>query len=161
MTETKLKWKFKNSFKQECIPIGCVPTAAVAISGVGAVSPSSDQTTIPRPIHPPPPFRPDQTTPYPRGQTGSFKNITFPTSLRFALGKNGNDLSREIPYNQSFCNVLTVKSKFYCIRRFNCIVVDTAELEQQVNTLHKVLHVVQFNTAIHALMLLYQVMDSR
>ncbi len=39
--------------------------------------------------------------------------------------------------------------------------VDSAVLEEQMNTLHRVLHVVQFNTAVQALMLLYQVMDSR
>ena len=40
-------------------------------------------------------------------------------------------------------------------------IVDTEYLNEQLNTIYKLVHVVNFNTSLQALMLLYQVMDSR
>ena len=39
--------------------------------------------------------------------------------------------------------------------------VEKAKIEEQMNTLYKVVHMVNFSTSLQALMLLYQVMDSR
>ena len=35
--ETELQWAYQNSTRQECIPVGCVPPAAVAIHGGGCL----------------------------------------------------------------------------------------------------------------------------
>ena len=40
-------------------------------------------------------------------------------------------------------------------------IVDTEYLNEQLNTIYKLVHVVNFNTSLQALMLLYQDMDSR
>ena len=57
--------------QQECIPVGCVPSAAVAVSLSGGGS-ASVHAGIPTPR--------DQAPP--RGQTDACENITFATSLR-------------------------------------------------------------------------------
>ena len=58
--------------QQECIPEGCVPSAAVAISGGGV---SAQGRRLPRG------GLPGGCTHPPCGQTDSCKNITFPQLL--------------------------------------------------------------------------------
>ena len=41
------------------------------------------------------------------------------------------------------------------------LAVDRAAIEQQMDTLYKIVHIVNFNTSIQALMLLHQVTDVR
>ena len=62
----------KRNFKQECIPVGCVPPAAVAV-----------HQAAPRTRHLPW----DQAPPSPCGQTHTCKHITLPQTS-FAGGKN-------------------------------------------------------------------------
>lgn len=49
----------------------------------------------------------------------------------------------------SFCNILYL------------FTVEADYINEQMNTLYKIIHTVNFNTSIQALMLIYQVMDSR
>ena len=44
---------------------------------------------------------------------------------------------------------------------FISVLVDKEEIEEQMGALYKTVHLVNFNTSIQALMLLYQVMDIR
>ena len=46
-------------------------------------------------------------------------------------------------------------------RAFPYAKLDPAELDQQLETMHKLVHLVSFNISIQALTLLYQVMDAR
>jgi len=46
-------------------------------------------------------------------------------------------------------------------RAFPFASIDSDQLDEQMETMHKLVHVVSFNTAIQALTLLYQVMDSK
>jgi len=46
-------------------------------------------------------------------------------------------------------------------RAFPFASIDSEQLDEQMETMHKLVHVVSFNTAIQALTLLYQVMDSK
>ena len=90
---------WKTNQEQECIPVGCVPSAAVAISPGGVcLSACWDTTTTPPGADPPGPGTPgsrppqEQTAPGtrhlpgpgtpPGGQTHACENITFATSLR-------------------------------------------------------------------------------
>ena len=78
--------------KQECIPVGCIPSAAVAVSPGGqsrppprADTPKADtpqEQTPPWSRHPHGSRPPWEQTPPPRGQTYDCKSITFATSLR-------------------------------------------------------------------------------
>ena len=71
--------------KQECIPVGCVPPAAVAVrEGVSTRHPR-DQTP-PRTRHPP-----RNQAPRPCGQTHTCKHITLPQTS-FASGKKEGSL---------------------------------------------------------------------
>ena len=73
--------------EQECIPVGYVLPASVAVS-IGGVSASGSKGPSPHPLHhTPSPHVPFTTTPPPRrGQTNSCENITLPQTL-FASGK--------------------------------------------------------------------------
>ena len=76
----------KSCLQQECIPVGCVPTAAAAISwgvwlpGGGLVSAYLWQTP-PKADIPPTPY------PLPCEQTDACENITFPHSS-YAVGND-------------------------------------------------------------------------
>ena len=84
-------------FKQECIPLGCVPSKAVAVYPRGSVSVHAGIPTSPPPPWDHAPLPPGPCTPWdqtlrtmhppradlpPCGQTDTCKNITFATSLR-------------------------------------------------------------------------------
>ena len=93
MTQGECKEQY--NFKQECIPVGCVPPAAVAISGGFPHTPPGAR---------PPPIR-DQTTPGPGTPPGTrhrplwtetlthaTENITLPQTS-FAGDKNMKNLT--------------------------------------------------------------------
>ena len=62
-------------FEQDCIPVGCVPSAAVAVSGVGGLPGGC----LPRRCTPP---DPEADTPPPVNRiTDTCKMITFPQLL--------------------------------------------------------------------------------
>ena len=97
----KLSVKKKQNFKQECNPVGCVPSAAVAISPRGEClpqcmlgyqppgtrppppdqAPPTPQDQAPPMSGPPRPGTPFPPPPPPRGQTHACEKITFATSL--------------------------------------------------------------------------------
>ena len=65
-------------WKQECIPVGCVPSAAVVVSPGGVCLSACWDTN-------PPGADPPRTRHPPCGQTHTCKNITFATSLRTVI----------------------------------------------------------------------------
>ena len=65
-----------NLGQQECIPVGCVPPAALAIWGVSTRHPPRTRLPLPRSRHPPV-----------NRMTDRCKNITLPQTS-FAGGKN-------------------------------------------------------------------------
>ena len=81
----------ENNKTFQCIPVGCVPTVAVSISG-GRFPTPPDQTPTPSDQTPPdqaPPTRhhpPDQAPPSSCEQTDARENTTFPTLLRYTVG---------------------------------------------------------------------------
>ena len=65
-------------FQQECIPVGCLPPAAVAVPGGLHQAPPLDQAP-PGPGNPPGPGTPwDQAPPREQTPPGPGKNITLP-----------------------------------------------------------------------------------
>ena len=82
-------FKVEVDITQECIPVGCTPTAAAAILGGSSLLPQTrhpplDQTPTPRPD----PSKKETPLPVDR-RTHAYENITLPASLRYAVGKNG------------------------------------------------------------------------
>lgn len=58
------------------------------------------------------------------------------------------------------------ESSSCCLYNFDCYIlyvftVEADYINEQMNTLYKIIHTVNFNTSIQALMLIYQVMDAR
>ena len=85
-------YKSGNIIEQECILVGCVPTAAVAISGEGSASPDQTPTLFWPEIHPPRKETPRKELrneiPLPVNiMTHACENITFPHTP-YAVGKN-------------------------------------------------------------------------
>ena len=84
-------------FQQECIPVGCVPPAAVAVPGglhqtpPGSRHPSQGGT--PQTRHPPDQAPPDQAPPC--GQTHACKHITLPQTS-FAGGNNKKNFELKV-----------------------------------------------------------------
>ena len=79
-----------NSIEQECIPVGCVPSAAVAVSGGGSPhppgtgSPPWEQAPLPPGAGTPPRAVPP---PWTETLTHATENITLPQTS-FAGGNN-------------------------------------------------------------------------
>ena len=46
-------------------------------------------------------------------------------------------------------------------RAFPYSTLDPAELDEQIETMHKLVHMVSFNVSVQALTLLYQILDSK
>ena len=107
--DTKLDELNKIILKQECIPVGCVPSAAVAVPPKGGLpqcmlgyhpsdqAPPPREQTLPWTKYPPRIDPREQTPPHQTPQTrhppvdrmtDTCKNITFATSLRTVKIKN-------------------------------------------------------------------------
>ena len=81
----KLTYNMRTLQQQECIPVGCVPSAAVAVSrGGGCICPVGCTWSRGGAPGPGGGGAPGQALP-PCGQTHACKNITFATSLRTVM----------------------------------------------------------------------------
>ena len=98
----------KNMARQECIPVGCIPPAAVAIGGFPPGTPLGPDPTRPGtpldqiPLGPDPPTRhpsPRDQAPH-CGQTHTCKHITLPVTS-FGGGKNADNYNFRHHFAQS------------------------------------------------------------
>ena len=86
-----LKFKKQTEFKQECIPVGCVPPVALAIPGGSSTRPP--WTRPPRSRHPPGPDPLGQGTPWSRHPQSKHP----PPGSRHPLVLPGSDPRDKVP----------------------------------------------------------------